>query len=211
MKKLNQKGFGLAEGFSILIVSIIVIGTGFFVYAKVKNEETSKPSGDKTQVLKKENKDEKQATAPNQTLGTTIMDVDLKFSSEADITKLPDRTPDSFKTFLLSKLKNDQVDSDGCKPVYTITKISAVNIKGGISRTVASSSGNKDNCITGGAPNLWVLAPNGNWEEVSLNGPFCKSKSGGIVYEEFAPECATSDKSFSYVKNPNGSIANLLL
>lgn len=67
MKKLNQKGFGVVEGLLIFVALAIVAGTGFYVYNKVKNDQTGKPSGDTTQKINKENKAEtkSQKSDPN--------------------------------------------------------------------------------------------------------------------------------------------------
>lgn len=206
MKKINQKGFGLVEVSLIFVIIALIGGLGFYVY-NARGTAGNNDSSTTTPYDKKTTK--KDIPAPKQEVDTTITNVNIQINSKSDINNLPTTTPASFKAYITNELNTDKPDTDGCLVAYSITKISQVNIKGGQFRVSSSGNASDQNCMTGGAPNLWVLTPSGNWDRVTLNGPMCKSKNGGLVYKEFAPECYTNTNSSSLVKNPNGSITSL--
>lgn len=193
--KHNQKGFSIIELLLIIILAGALGGIGWYVWGEHSKKIASNDKPVSTSNEKKESSSDE---------ASTVTDVKISLKTEADISKLPDDTPASFKAFMLEKLKANTTDGDGCITVYTISKISAVNILG--SAGSASASGNDSDSCMGGAPLVWVLAPTGKWDEVSLNGPTCKSENGGLVYEEFAADCSTGSDSSSSTKNPNGSV-----
>jgi hypothetical protein len=199
MKK-NENGFGLVVVVLMLVLAGIVGFTGWYVWQNQQKNSANSNTAE-TASNNKETSDTKTK------IDTTITDVNISLKTEADISKLPSITPTSFKEYILEKLKKNTPDADGCIELYSISKISIVNIKGG-GASVSTSANDGGSCI-GGAPRVWVLAPTGTWDDVTLNGPACKSDNGGLVYEEFAPECYTDPNVDSLVKNPNGSIASL--
>lgn len=127
-----------------------------------------------------------------------------------DISKLPEYTPASFKAYMLDILQKNKFYHNGVDDVdtiaqYQISKISQVNIVGGQVPVDKNGEGH-----AGGAPVIWVLTPAGTWDQETLNGPVCKSKNGGLIYEEFVKECYTdANTDSSWTKNPNGSIKSL--
>ena len=197
MKKTEQ-GFGILEAVIIVMIVALLLLAGWFVLNKQKSDTDSQTGSTNNNVT--------------QTDPTTIYDVDITLQTEADLDKLPDYTPASFKTYLAEILRNNSYaynENEGVDTIveYRISKISQVNIAGG--RAVVDKDGNG---YPGGAPVIWVLTPSGAWDEESLNGPVCTSKNGGKIYEEFAAECYTeygaTDQS-SWGKNPHGSITSL--
>ncbi len=200
MKK-NQNGFSAVGILLVVVVLGLIGGTGWYVWQKQdKNDAVTKTSSQisedkaKTQETKKET-------------NLTTIDVNISLKTAADISKLPSSIPESFKTYLLGKLKANTPDTLGCIVLYSVSKISAVNIKGG--GAAVSATGNDNSECIGGAPLVWVLTPAGKWDEVSLNTAVCKSENGGLIYEEFAAECYTNPNTESLVKNPNGSVTAL--
>jgi hypothetical protein len=148
----------------------------------------------------------KENVATTTKLDTTVHEVNITLQTEADISKLPDYTPSSFKAYMLNLLKNNKsfTNSEGTVLIaqYEVSKISQVNISGGVAPVDKAGNG-----YPGGAPAIWVLTPAGTWDEATLNGPVCKSKNGGLIYEEFVIQCSNS--AGDLVKNPNGSITSL--
>lgn len=208
MKK-NEKGFGAVEILIVLVIVGLIGGTGWYVL-RGKNKIT-KPSETsnthKTESQASQTKKSVENNTASNKIDTSIHDVDIKLHTEADIDKLPSYIPASFKTYMLSILRNNKPYNNGdiaVTPQYIINKISQVNIKGGQFPVDKNGQG-----YPGGAPAIWVLTPSGTWDEETLNGPVCKSKNGGLVYEEFVPKCYTNPKTDSFVKNPNGSITLL--
>lgn len=49
MKKLHQQGFTIVEGLLLFVIVAIIGGTGYYVYSRVINDDSSQPSGDTTQ------------------------------------------------------------------------------------------------------------------------------------------------------------------
>lgn len=201
MKK-TQKGFSAVEALVIVLIVALLGFAGWFVWhSKQKDTPVSKSTTSQNSAAKKQ----AASTTPAK-IDTTITTVDLAFRTEADLSKLPSVAPASFKAYLSEKLKANVADTSGCIEVFTISKISSVNIAGG--GHSESKSGEDTSCM-GGAPRVWVLTPGGTWDDETLNGPVCKSKNGGLVYEEFAAKCYTDKNTDSYVDNPNGSITSL--
>ena len=199
--KNSQSGFSVVEA----VATIVIIGLssfgGGYVWQNQRNDKSQK-TADTTSDSKKP------STHDQAKVDTSITDVEISLKTEEDISKLPAKTPASFKSYLLGKLKNNSPDNSGCIEQYSISKISLVNIKGG-GASVSAGTNDNGSCV-GGAPRVWVLTPANSWDDVSLNGPVCTSKNGGLVYEEFARECYTDPSADTLVKNPNGSIITAL-
>lgn len=206
--KTNQKGFSIVE---ILIVLVVVglLGTvGWLVYDRQKDKTESKETTTQASQESTEQTDNENDTATKK-IDTTIHDVDIKMQTASDISKLPEYTPASFKAYMLDILQKNKYyysNDDGVDTIaqYQISKISQVNIVGGHVPVDKSGEGHP-----GGAPAIWVLTPAGTWDRETLNGPVCKSKNGGLIYEEFVKECYTDPNTDSWTKNPNGSIKSL--
>ena len=202
-KTNNNKGFTLVEVLLLIVVLILVGGLGYLGYKQVNKKS-------KTSTTTTTQKSAVQNTKANATtttkLDTTVHEVDIKLQTEADISKLPDYTPSSFKAYMLDLLKNWKpfTNSEGVVETvqYSVSKISQVNISGGMVPVDKAGNG-----YPGGAPAIWVLTPAGTWDKEGLNGPVCKSKNGGLIYEEFVKQCSNS--SGDLVNNPNGSITSL--
>jgi Tfp pilus assembly protein PilE len=200
----KNKGFTLVEVLLLIVVLILVGGLGYLGFKQVNKK--SKTSTSST-AQKSATQNTKGNVATTTKLDTTVHEVNIKLQTEADISKLPDYTPSSFKAYMLDLLKNNKlwvgVDGVAYTTKYSVLTISQVNILGGMIGT--DKDGNVN--LAGGAPALWVLTPAGTWDTESLNGPFCKSKNGGLIYEEFVKQCSNS--SGDLVNNPNGSITSL--
>lgn len=198
--KVNQKGFSVVEILVVIVVVGLLGAVGWLVYDRQKSETDNKATT--SQMTQQEQKQE----TPKQKIDTTIHEVDISLKSEADLTRLPDYTPASFKTYLAEKLRNNKPFDNGEAMVtetLKISKISQVNIQGGQVPTDKDGNG-----YPGGAPAIWVLTPTGTWDQETLNGPVCTSKNGGKIYEEFVSTCY-DDAHPDGIKNPNGSIKSL--
>jgi hypothetical protein len=203
----NQNGFSAIEAVLILVILGIVGFTGYFVWHTKQNTDKSLASNNSTApVIKKQSTTK---TSDTNKIDTSIHEVDIKMQTEADISNLPDYTPASFKAYISNILKNNTYSHNDIDDVDTITqyqvsKISQVNIIGGQVPVDKTGQGH-----AGGAPAIWVLTPGGAWDQETLNGPVCKSKNGGLIYEEFEKECYPDSNSSTMVKNPNGSINSI--
>ncbi len=208
MKKLNQKGFSVVE----IIIVVVVIGllgaVGWLVYDR-QNNKTANSNSTSSQTTQNTQQKPTSESSDSKNIDTSIHDVDIKMQTAADISKLPDYTPASFKAYMLELLKDNkysynQIDDVNTITQYQVTKISQVNIIGGMVPVDKNGDGH-----AGGAPAIWVLTPKGTWDEETLNGPVCKSKNGGLIYEEFEKECYAGSNTTTLVKNPNGSITSI--
>jgi hypothetical protein len=215
MSKLkNDSGFSAVEALLILVILGILGGTGWFVWNARQNANKSLTSNNSTvPTISKQNTSKSTTQSINtgntNKIDTSIHDVDIKMQTSADISKLPDYTPASFKAYMSNILKTNAysrniIDDVDTITQYQINKISQVNISGGQVPVDKTGHGHP-----GGAPAIWVLTPNGTWDQETLNGPVCKSKNGGLIYEEFVKECLPDSNSTAMVKNPNGSITSI--
>lgn len=206
--KNNQDGFGVMVLVLVLVIIALLGAVGWFVYDRQKNKEPSAQSTTQTPTQSTQNSSE-QKIAKSKKIDTTIHTVDIKMQTRADIDKLPSYTPASFKTYMQDILKNNKYtynSADGVDTItqYQVTMISQVNIIGGIVPVDKNGEGH-----AGGAPAIWVLTPKNTWDKETLNGPVCKSKNGGLIYEEFVKECYSGSNTTTLVKNPNGSIKSI--
>lgn len=191
----SEKGF---SPLLVLVILLVIMGVGFVAYRIIDNK------GDSNTDQSTSSQEISDTKEPN----SAIVDVDLELKSTEDIEKLPSTTPDSFKSFMRESLKVTSREH-GCIRAYNISKVSKVNIEGGAFPVKANEGPDGEDCF-GGVPALWVLAPNGTWEQVGRNAnTTCKSENGGLVYEEFAAECYTDTDLKNLIKNPNGSVASL--
>ncbi len=206
----KNKGFTLFEVLLLIVVLILVGGLGYLGFKQV-NKKSKTSTTTTTQKSAMQNTKENVATTTK--LDTTVHEVGITIQTEADISKLPDYTPSSFKAYMLNLLKNNtpfaafpgQADEGPLLTMqYGISKISQVNISGSASAAPVDKAVNG---YFGSTPTIWVLTPAGTWDEESLDGIVCKSKNGGLVYEEFVKQCL--DSAGDLVQNPNGSITSL--
>jgi hypothetical protein len=203
--KNYQKGFGVVGALLIVVIIGLIGVVGWLTWDKQHN------SADKgTGMGANQNSANKStvATSSNK-IDTSVHEVDIKMQTASDINKLPEYTPASFKTYMLDKLQSNKYTYNTIDDVDTITefqidKISQVNIRGGQVPVDKNGEGH-----AGGAPAIWALTPKGTWDQETLNGPMCKSKNGGLIYEEFVKECYTDSNTSALVKNPNGSISSI--
>lgn len=206
--KSNEKGFSVVEILIALAVVGLIGGAGWYVYQNKNKADNKTDNAQQTKQETSEKTDNDSATATSK-IDTTIHEVDIKMQTAADISKLPEYTPASFKAYMLdilqkNKFYHNNVDDVDTIAQYQISKISQVNIVGGQVPVDKNGEGH-----AGGAPAIWVLTPAGAWDQETLNGPVCKSKNGGLIYEEFVKECYTDPNTDSWTKNPNGSIKSL--
>lgn len=202
----NQKGFSVVE--ILIVIAVVgllgVVGWRVYDLQKSKSDSNSATAQTSQQEQNKEGTTNQVVVADN--MDTTIHEVNISLKSETDLSKLPDYTPASFKSYIAEKLRNNTSFDNGeaiVTETWKISKISQVNIQGGQVPT------DKDgNSYAGGAPAIWVFTPAGTWDQESLNGPVCTSKNGGKIYEEFVTTCY-DDAHPNGIKNPNGSIKAL--
>lgn len=203
-----KKGFSVVEILIVIVVIGLLAAAGWLVYDRQKSKTESKEATT-TQVNQES---AVQTNSENETatkkIDTIIHDVDITMQTATDINKLPEYTPASFREYMLGVLKDNKFFNNGAEGVdtiteYSISKISQANIVGGRYPV------DKNGVGYSGAPAIWVLTPTGEWDQESLNGPSCKSKNGGLIYEEFAQECARNADGTNWGENPNGSIKSL--
>jgi hypothetical protein len=204
-KSQAQRGNGLVVFIVIGAVIFLVFLDLFFWNNFLSKDQAVKNTAAPTSTT---NKTIETPTVPTK-IDKSIHEVSIKMQSSADIKQLPSYTPKSFISYMQSILAANnyvqgKITCSTIKYQYQISKISQVNIQGG----VIPVDENGQTCA-GGAPNIWVLTPSGTWDQETLNGPVCTSKNGELIFEEFEPECYTDTNTNSFVKNPNGSITSL--
>lgn len=201
--KNNRKGFTIVETLLVIIVIGLIIAVGWLFYDRQNQSDADKTADMQQTAQSIEQKSTEKVYEALKKIDTTIHEVDISLKSEADLTKLPEYTPTSFKNYLADNLRNNTSYDNGeaiVTPTWKINKISQVNIQGGQVPTDKDGNG-----YVGGAPAIWVITPKGTWDQETLNGPVCVSKNGGKIYEEFVPICFDKPGTEG-IKNPNGSI-----
>ncbi len=61
MKKLNHRGFTIVEALLIFIIIAILIAVGYYVFQRVRDDETDNPLSDSSQIIKDDKAVEKPA------------------------------------------------------------------------------------------------------------------------------------------------------
>ncbi len=205
----NEKGFGIV-GVLLIVDSILLVIAGTLLVFAIQSAivNSGKPHYGYTDQSSTDRRSGNRADTTPKKIDTAIHDVAITLNTEADLAKLPSYTPESFKTYMAGILRNNTPSYNGEADVtmqYRISKISQVNISGGLLPVDKDGNG-----YPGGAPIIWVLTPSGSWDLESLNSAACTSKNGGKVYVEFVSQCATiRDDYSSWQKNPNGSILSI--
>jgi hypothetical protein len=198
-------------GHLVLIVTVIVIAAvgfaGWKVYTTQSNKSQNNYQSDqsKTQETEKsEAKTDETVLKPGEIVKLPEGGVRLVYP--ADLSKLPATVPQSFKDYMLEKLKKNEASGD-CVGLYTVNMISTVNISGGVgdaSRTTLDAS---DSC-GGGAHIVWSHK-NGEWHETGFQAiDYCNHLVEVGIYSEFMETCydGSTEKEAT---NPLGSIKQL--
>lgn len=194
MKPLNRKDISLQRLLLALLLAAALVGLGWFAWSQSSRDNSSEVA---------------QEHAGDRVDGEDSAEDVHELRTVEDIDKLTPGAPESFVRLMTDNLEKNQPDENGCITVYQVSMISTVNIRGGHYYETNDSETSDFECGSG-APNLWVLTPAGDWDWVSRNGhPPCVSENGGLIYEEYAPECLEQE-SGTLVKNPNGSVTSLV-
>lgn len=202
--KVPKKNSALIK--TLLVVCCIGLLTAIVWQYFIMQDKTGTDVIQSAEPTTEQHPDKTLRDSPTETIDTSIHEVDITLANEADLLKLPDYTPASFRQYLSEKLRNNHPvkrDNVTVTPTWIVNKISQVAIQGGQAPVATDGT-----VYPGGAPILWVLTPAGTWDEVGLNDPLCTSTHGGKIYEEFVPTCYDEAHPDSY-KNPNGSIKAL--
>lgn len=200
----NEKGFSVVEVVIMIVVIGLVGAVGWLVYDRQNNQQST------TMQNASETKADEESTETEVPTKITITEGSWELLRPSDVSKLPDITPASFKSFIATKLTSTP-DSWGCYPSITITKITPINIKG-YSGVVNEAGKAEGNCEAGGGGPVWALTPNGTWDETAgQDHADCTTIHGAKVYEEFAVECFAGANGTDNIKNPNGSVTAVTL
>jgi Tfp pilus assembly protein PilE len=201
----SEKGFAVVE---ILIIVFVIglLGTiGWFVYDRQNDSSQTRKTQDSSKTVE-EDTDVENPSAATETKYMTVTKGSYALRLTTDVRLLPAGTPESFKTFIKTKL-SDTADQDGCWAQYTIQAVSPVNVLGIFESVNGADETDPDVKCVGGARLVWALTPKGTWDETGGHDHSdCTSKNGGKVYEEFAAECYTDSMGTTVAKNPNGSV-----
>ncbi len=193
--KQNQNAFTIIE---VILCAVIVGMIGFTTWFVLANKQLDRKPKQTVNTTEQQTEETKQTD-----LSKLVQEFELDIKSEADLEKLPDIVPASFKEYAITTVNNLLKDCPGS--YMNVFKVSAYNIRGGI---VIGMDSQVHLCGSG-APHLFVRTPENTWESVSVQGGTpCTSENGGKVYEEFAEECYTGKDSATLIANPNGSIAD---
>lgn len=161
----TQKGFSLVEGLLIILILAVVGFGGWYVWDSNNDEQTAVDNYQKSANIDQSNTE----PAPNQKTEnqdvTTVHQVNIDgLSTENDLSKLPDYTPDSFVDYFSAILKENENSSGTCSVnTYEIYTISSDRITGGVKPT---ENGDASKCS--GAPISWALGSDGVWSEESI-------------------------------------------
>lgn len=143
---------------------------------------------------------------------------EISLARPGDEKKLPSNTPASFVNYMRQILIDNQPEN-GCETLYKITRLSNVNIEGGIGsiNTTTLDRGSydvdEDAGCGGGAHGYWYLK-DGVWDLLGLQGSInCETLDETTIYSEFVQSCydaeldkSDGDESYGNQPNPNGSI-----
>lgn len=203
MKKLNERGFTLAEGLLLALLVLLVAGIGSYVYSKNNETETST-------ITSQSNNQQTTEEKTTSRYITVIPDGEVvSIFKPGDEEKLPETIPASFKAYMKGQLaKNTKPDDSGCYSGYVVREYSPVNVKGGV-YSVGSNGRSSDECF-GGAGAYWYEKDQ-RWDVLTTQVIVsCKSLSKTTIYEEFIPTCIASENVEDIKPNPNGSIDDVM-
>lgn len=207
---MKTKGFAAIETILIVIIIGALVAVGYFVYQRQNSDTT-----DDSYTYGSTASESEESTEISE---ITITNVDVTgIIFKDDVSKLPEIAPESFKDFLTSTLPSkENFDSSQCQSSFSVSKISSVNILGGVGDVAVKPDGTVDtesnNCGAGGYV-IWGINSDGNWAKGTggHDSPECATLEDPKIYSEFAEECFTDVSTGAKIQNPNGSIndANL--
>ncbi len=211
MKKLNQTG---ALDLMLVIALLAVLAVGGFVIWRVYDQK------DTTKATTTEQSTQNQADAKDD--NTTdekkkvelsageIKEVDtISLIKAGDEENLPEYTPDSFVAYVKDLLQKNTPNENGCVTYYSVSKISSINISGGLS-SVSADTNKVSSVCGGGAHSIWYLNDDNIWEQFGVQAtPGCDAISDKNISVEFLEKCYSGTTEDSIIKNPNGSLADL--
>jgi hypothetical protein len=209
MKKSNQTGN--ITPLQAVIVLLIVAVVGFVIYRITQTKDDAQQSDSIT--IESQQKEEAEPTPSQPDVDiVTELESPIVISRVEDLSKLPDSTPASFIEFLKVEITDSAYsagESDsGCIAIYTVSKISSVNISGGTGSVDPATLESSDLC-GGGAGIVWYLDSSNSWNTRAYQQTLlCSDIISKNIYAEFYEECIESidDAGKTTVPNPNGSI-----
>lgn len=201
---INRKGFTVVE---IILTIVIIAVLGFAGWAlwqsqQPASEEMSTNQSSRDNVPQQEESGLKK----DEIIDLGNEPVDLVESKDAE--KLPAKTPESFKKEISRTLKNNKPDENNCVDVYTVSKISAVNVAGSVASLDADTEESSQACGSG-AGQVWYKTGEGQWDSLTVTQSviLCSTVEEKNIYEEFLDSCGDESKN-EIVPNPNGSLKN---
>lgn len=207
---LDHKGFTAIE---IIVVIVVVAMLGLAVWVLWQNQQST--PGEMSTSQPEEN------SLPQQGTGNTdvttlekgeiieISDGPIELTESEDVDRLPAKTPESFKQALAQKLKNNKPNENNCVTVYTVTKISTVNIAGGVAYVNADTKKPSRECGSG-AGVVWYKTGDSQWDStvVTQSVLLCSTLKEKKIYKEFVEKCRDRSKG-KIVPNPNGLLESV--
>lgn len=196
---MKSRGFGAVEG---LLIIVLLAAIGFTVW-QVNQVRLTTDQGYKNSQQEQSNLSQDDNSSPL----ITELDEAISLAEAGDEEKLPATVPASFKDYMQALLTNNEPDELGCVDAYSVARISAVNIAGGVGDVRSDTHEIGAGCSAGGKA-IWYLQA-GEWQ---LHGyqalGLCSELAGLPIYEEFLPSCLETPESTTPAANPNGSIDN---
>lgn len=173
----------------IILVAIMVIGSGIFVWSRKDSKNTEDKKKDTSQV------ETPTLAEKEEDVTETITEVDLLLQHYGDQELLPSETPATFIDYISTRLNDFDCDfSENSEAGFKISKISP--------RFVAGSIG----CL-GGAATAWYLTTAG-WEELGYQSHVpCSKLEELAIPSDFLAECYDdTSEGEEVLPNPNGPL-----
>lgn len=202
MKKTNERGFSAVEILLFIVLAVLIIGLGVWVYGQRGNDTQQTSSTEAVSEQATENK--------SQTELITKLDDDavVTLLNPEDIDELPEDIPESFVSYMKKELAVNNTPVDGCYTGYTVSSYSELNISGGTGPVSPDGESDNDGCY-GGAAMFWYYQ-DGKWDALASQSLIsCKKLAKTNIYSEFIEKCFINIAGDTK-NNPNGSIVDAI-
>lgn len=206
----QQKGFTVLEVVLVILILAAVGFAGWVLWQSQQSTEEVSPSQSKKDGLPQEDTGSTDDTTLEKGEIIDLGRDGVQLTGNGDIDKLPAKTPESFREHISRRLKDNTPDDNNCIDAYAITKISTVNIEGGVSRVNADTKKSGRKCGKG-VGMVWYRTGDGQWDSLVATQSvlLCSTLEEKAIYKEFVEVCMPEDKDKSIVPNPNGLLKNV--
>lgn len=191
----------------IIVGALVILAIAGFAAWRVLSKNKAQPMNDEvSQAAEMSEGNQAEALQPGELIELDEQTT-VKIITVADLAKLPPKTPAAFKAYLQNVIETTEPDAQ-CDVVYTISRISTVNIGGSVSGAGKGTITSNENC-GGGAAQVWHLDSAGQWQDFGFqDSPPCADVVAKKIYSEFLEDCYDPDTETA-IANPVGSLTQL--